>query len=151
MEDSQDIAGILVTYFVDDVQALFIIVMSDGTINRMGTGSTVNAENILCIGQSEASLSILESLKSMIGPEFLNWFDGEYTDPAAKGLVCKLTVGLRQADGTELMSAWQYGSESRRPPPDIINFVSQAIKLTDPWYEQQKNMAAARNGDKHAE
>jgi hypothetical protein len=65
--------------------------------------------------------------------------------------VCELTVGFKKAGGEELMTAWQYGSESQGPPPEICNFVIAAVEATTPWYEQQKAMvrrAGQQGGDK---
>jgi hypothetical protein len=141
MDNPRDIAGILVTFFVDDQQALFIMLSSDGAINRMGTGSLVNAENDLFIGKT--SLPIFESLKKLIDPNLLQWFNRQNADRAPKGKICKLTLGVKQRDGKELMSSWQYGSESLSPPSDITAFALRAIELTNPWYEEQKKIAKA--------
>jgi hypothetical protein len=71
--------------------------------------------------------------------------------PEKVGKVCELTVGFKKAGGEELMTAWQYGSESQGPPPEICNFVIAAVEATTPWYEQQKAMvrrAGQQGGDK---
>jgi hypothetical protein len=69
MENLPNIAGILITYLIDDQQVLFIMLTNDGAINRIGTASLEDAEGILCIGQT--GLPIFESLKAMVNPEFL--------------------------------------------------------------------------------
>jgi hypothetical protein len=50
-------------------------------------------------------------------------------------------VGFQRADGQELMTKWRYGSESQGPPPEVCQFVVDAVEATDPWFEQQKAMA----------
>ncbi len=141
MDKSHDIAGILITYFIDEKQALFILLQNDGAINRMGSASLEDAESTLCIGQTNPS--VFESLKAMIHPEFLKWFGGQRVDPAPKGHLCELTLVLVSRDNTELVSAWKYGSDSIVPPPDIVKFVLQAMKLTDPWYAAQQQQASS--------
>lgn len=139
MNNPQDTAGILITYFIDEKEALFILLRKDGAINRMGAASLEDADGVLCIGQTSAS--IFESLTASINPELLQWFGGRREDRAPKGHICKLTIGLEQNDGRELASEWEYGSDSQVPPPAVVRFVLQAIKLTDPWYAEHKQPA----------
>jgi hypothetical protein len=141
MAKQNNLVGILVTFFIEEEQFLFIMLSDDGGINRMGTGLPAVLENDLFIGKT--SLSAFESLRKQVNPKLLKWFNVHYADPALKGKRCKLTLGLKQKDGTELMSVWEYGSESQGPPSEIANFAVKVIEITNPWYEEQKKIVKA--------
>jgi hypothetical protein len=128
--------GILVTLHVADNQALYVMLDAYGTIHRMGNGAESNTELDLFIGSSTGEE--FESLRSEVTPHLLQWL-GSYKDPHLQGSLCRLTVGLRQDDGKELSSQWEYGTNSQGPPPEICEFVRSAVNITNPWYEQKKN------------
>jgi hypothetical protein len=131
------IKGIMVTLHIADQQALFIMLASEGTINRMGTGSVSNIERDLFIGRTTPEL--FEGLRQRVGADLLRWI-GQYGDPSPRGKLCRLTVGFQHDDGSEAMSHWQYGAESQGPPPVVRDFVIAAVRTTDPWFQQQKQM-----------
>jgi hypothetical protein len=135
-DNSADITGFFTSLFVGEEQVLFIGLFSDGTINRMGTGSLEKLEKDMFIGKT--SPDVFEALKKMISSDLLKWFNNQYSDSAAKGLPCKLTLGFKQRDGKELISIWQYGSESASPPPEVFEFFLKSIEITYPWYEERK-------------
>jgi len=135
-ENPADITGYYGSFFIGEEQVLFIGLFSDGTINRMGTGSFNNIEKDMFIGKT--SPDIFEGLKKMISNDLLKWFNSQHSDPAPKGMPCKLTLGLKQRDGKELISIWQYGSESMSPPPEVYEFLLKSIEITNPWYEERK-------------
>jgi hypothetical protein len=54
-----------------------------------------------------------------------------------KGKSCSVEIVL--SNGTETTGTkFLYGSESMGPPPPVGKFVLKAIKLTDPWYNQNQ-------------
>lgn len=137
-DNPADINGFFTSLFVGEEQVLFIGLFSDGTINRMGTGSLENLEKDMFIGKT--SPDVFDALKKMISSNLLRWFNTQHSDPSAKGLPCKLTLGFKQRDGKELISIWQYGSESMTPPPEVNEFLLKSIEITNPWYEEQKRV-----------
>ena len=58
------------------------------------------------------------------------------------GSVCTLLVLFKASGGEEGGLRFVYGSHSEGPPPDVSRFVREAVRLTDPWYADQKQMAA---------
>ena len=138
MDVPTDITGFFATFYYGEEQALFIGLFSDGTINRMGTGSLKNIDRDMFIGKT--SPDVFEGLKKMINIDLLKWFNSQHSDSAAKGVPCKLTLGLKQRDGKELISIWQYGSESASPPPEVFEFFLRSIEITNPWYEERKRV-----------
>jgi hypothetical protein len=143
--DVNSICGILVTLHVADEQVLYLMLATDGTIHRMGTGSESNVERDLFIGKS--SMTAFEQLRKQMTPNLLQWL-GQYSDPYLKGKRCRLTIGLRLSDGRELASQWQYGTQSQGPPDEICQFVTAAIDVTNSWYEQQKELVSRRKNQK---
>lgn len=136
--NASNLSGILVTLHVGDAQVLYIMVAADGTINRMGSSSEANAERDLFIGK--ASGDLFTELRRCVSRELLQWL-GEFSDPHPQGKSCRLTIGFRQDDGTELTSRWQYGIDSQGPPPEVSDFVRAALYVTQPWYEEQQQLA----------
>lgn len=133
-----NLSGILVTLHVGDAQALYIMLTAVGAIQRMGSGSEANAENDLFIGK--ASGELFAELRRCVTSELLQWL-GQFSDPHPKGKRCRLTIGFRQDDGTELTSQWQYGTDSQGPPPQVSDFVRAALYLTQTWYQEQQKLA----------
>ncbi len=140
MSERDDIHGILVTLLVGGEQVLFIMLGSDGSINRLGTGSVNNTERDMFIGQTNSE--VFQQVQGRIIKELLGWCGQSLSAPEKRGKVCQLTVGFKKSDGQELMTVWQYGSESEGPPPEVCDFVVAAVKATTPWYEQQKAMVS---------
>ena len=135
-DNPSDITGYFASLFIGEEQVLFVGLFSDGTVNRMGTGSLENLEKDMFIGKT--SPDVFEIVKKMISNDLLKWFNSQHSDPAAKGMPCKLTLGFKQRDGKELISIWQYGSESMSPPPEVYEFLLKSIEFTNPWYEERK-------------
>jgi hypothetical protein len=144
MGERDDIHGILVTLLIGGEQALFVLLGSDGSINRMGTGSENNTERDMFIGKTEPG--VFQRLREQITPELLGWCGQQLAAPQPQGKVCELTVGFQKADGQESMTAWRYGSASQGPPPEVCRFVVAAVEATEPWFEEQKAMVRGDNG-----
>lgn len=139
--DVNSISGILVTMHVAGEQVLYLMLSADGTIHRMGTGSESNTERDLFIGRS--SKRAFEQLRKQVTPDLLRWL-GQCSDPHLQGKRCRLTIGLRRSDGTELASQWEYGTQSQGPPEEIGQFVLAGIDATSSWYEEQKELASRK-------
>lgn len=131
------VSGIMVTLEIDGDQSLFVLLTKDGTINRLGDGSEDNTENDLFIGCSNPES--FHQVKKFARPVIDNWI-GAYGSPDHKGKPCKLLVGFQTDDGNELISHWEYGSQSQGPPPDVTKLVIGAVNATDAWWQEQKEM-----------
>ena len=136
MEKSNEIVGIGVELLVGDQQSLFIMLGSDGTVNRMGNGSVDQIERELFIGSAPQDL--FEQLRLRITPGVVHFLGQRLAAPQPKGKLCELTVMVKYADGREAASGWRYGSESQGPHPEVCDFVAAAVELTDPWFQRQK-------------
>ena len=132
------IDAIMMKLDVADPQVLFVILAEDGLVNRLGTGAADNADNDLFIGRTDGPL--FAQLRALVRPEWLELL-GSYEVPTKVGSVCTLTVLFRAAGDAEGGLRFVYGSHSVGPPPDIRRFVTEAVRLTDPWHQKQKRMA----------
>jgi hypothetical protein len=135
----ESIKAISVDLEVNGKPSLFILLADDGTVNRLGTGTADNTERDLYIGLAEEPL--FEQLRDEVQPDWIS-LQGEYDVPGKEGLPCTLTILF--ACGADQDAGWRfrYGSESDGPPDDMCEFVAEAVRLTDPWYERQKLLAA---------
>lgn len=139
---SADVSCIMITLDVDGSQSLFILLAQEGTINRLGTGAENNADDDMFIGMSDGTA--FTRVRALAGPVIDNWIGGYgVSDP--EGKPCKMVVGFKTSDGRELMSHWEYGSESQGPPPEVASIVMKAVEATDNWWQEQK-AGAAGNG-----
>jgi hypothetical protein len=131
------VEAIMITLEIDSKQSLFVLIAADGTINRKGTGTVRNRERDMFIGISQEP--IFDKLRDKILPE---WFEnlGGYDVPDKKGLPCELWIWMKHSDGNESALGFRYGSESQGPPSDVCEFVTEAVSLTESWYENQKKM-----------
>jgi len=137
MPKVSDINAVHVTLETGDKQVLLILLAADGSINRLGTGSVNNKDNDLFIGVTQEPL--FKQLLTNLNDAMLDHMGG-YDVPEQRGVPCKLSVGLAFANGEENGFGFRYGSESKGPPHEIIQFVTAAVQLTDPWFQQQKKM-----------
>lgn len=140
----ESIKAIMVTLDADQGRALFIVLTDDQSVNRLGTGAVNNDENDLFIGKTDDPLFL--QLRAMVRPEWLQHF-GRYDIPSKVGSICKLTLLFKFA-AEEGGIEFSYGSDSQGPPGDIVHFVTEAVRLTDPWYARQKSLVANRKQSK---
>jgi len=134
------IKGILLDLEVEGAQSLFVLLADDGAVNRLGTGTVDNDERDLFIGLAEEPM--FEQLRDKFQPEWMSR-DGEYDVVDKEGRTCTLTIIVTFDGGRELSWRFRYGSESNGPPDDICEFVAAAVRLTEPWYQDQKLIAAS--------
>ncbi len=140
--ETQPITGMLVMLEVGGRQALLIRLGGDGSIHRLGSGSLDRIERDRFIGTTTPEP--FRDLSAKITPQLLQWCGQSRSHPAPRGEACELVVAFKQADGEEQMMAWQYGSLSKWPPPEICEFVAAAVEATEPWYEDQKKVLGQR-------
>jgi len=147
MPDLSSISGIMVQLHINGETSLFILLGADGSITRVGTG-TSETDRAMYIGKTDPAL--FQRLRQQIMPEFLGWLGKHLQEPQPRGNICELTVGLQDSDGKEWTTAFRYGSESYGPPPEVGQFVFMAVNATNPWYERQRAMgiSAARQDRK---
>jgi hypothetical protein len=130
------ILEILVMLEVGGRQSLLIRLGRDGGIHRIGAGSPDRIETDRFIGKTGPE--VLERLSARITPGFCHWLGQSRSHPAPRGELCELIIALKHADGRKPMMTWKYGSLSKWPPSEVLDFVDSAVELTTPWYEERK-------------
>ncbi|QDT89647.1 hypothetical protein [Gimesia algae] len=139
INSADSVARIMVVLECDGDQVLFILLIDDGTINRMGTGAEENEEQDLYIGKSDTAA--FQAVRSICSPVIDAWIGG-FGDPDAAGKPCKLLVGFQTTAGEESLSQWEYGTESKGPPAEVVAVVKHAVQATAGWYAEQKTLSA---------
>ena len=139
MQQVADIVGVAITLDVHSNSVLFVLLGSDGSINRKGDGSPKNSDRNLFIGRTLVPL--LRNLLTHLTDDMLRHMVG-YDIPDKVGDPCKLSIALHFSDGSNNGFSFTYGSQSQGPPTDIVNFVRAAVTLTDAWWQSQKALVA---------
>ena len=132
-----DIDALMVTLAHDGELAVVVLLGRDGEIRRMGSIPMGPGERGLYQGHIEPSL-LDEALQSL-PPGFYDSL-GHFAQPEREGQPMTLTVALRTTDGEELPYILDYGSASTGPPQDLVDFVMQALSITQPWYDAQRGV-----------
>jgi len=138
MRSAEEVVAIVVVLHIDGQQALFALLGADGSINRMGSGSSSPSDGEMFIGKAPPEL--FQLLRSKITPGVIHFLGQRLAAPNPRGKPCELTVCLKYATGREAASAWRYGSESQGPHPEVVDFVKETVRITEPWFQQQKAM-----------
>lgn len=136
------LSGVLVMLEAGGRQALLIRAGEDGTLHRLGTGSIERIDADRFIGKADPET--FRKLAEKVTPALRHWMGQSRTHPSPRGEICDLVVALKHADGRESMTAWQFGSLSKWPPPEILDFVDAAIEATESWYREQKGQVELR-------
>jgi hypothetical protein len=132
----ESVRAIHITHEIDGQQVLFLLLASDGLVNRMGNSSPNNRDFNLYIGRADG---LFDRLRGQIQPD---WIDrqGLYEHKTFVGAITTLTVALH-GEGEKVVSfRFRYSEDARGPLPPLVPFVDFAIRLTDPWYMQQKSI-----------
>ncbi len=137
----EKIGAVAISLKIADTQALFILISAEGTVNRSGTGTINNSEHDLLIGVSQDRL--FQQFMDGVDEDIFQ-YTGSYTYPDPKGQLCTLTLSFQVSPGADGRDSigfmFVYGSESEGPNRRINQMVREAVRLTEPWYEQQKQM-----------
>lgn len=132
MTEKDKVTAINITLKVEDELVLLILLAADGFMNRMGNGENTKKCPFLIwdLGDSAPFHSVMGKVNELMVHPFQQWVANEI-----KGQRCQLTIAFDVPDmpaGVEFV----YGSESMGPPLEIINIVTSAIQLTQPWYDK---------------
>jgi diguanylate cyclase (GGDEF)-like protein len=127
------VVAVAIDWEVEGRNVLHLMVRADGSIQRMGDGTTSGANCSLDIGRSNASL--LPRILSGLDPDLFRIGGLMALEPIA-GKLCKLTINFsRESGGGNAFEVW-YGLASAEPAPPIVALVRNAIEQTNDWYGQ---------------
>lgn len=137
------ISGILVRLNVENSPYLLVTLAADGSIERLGRG-----EGEILSGTG--AIDLFEDLRGKLTPQILRWVGQSWSDPFPRGKACQLMLGFKEMDGREVLTRWDYGSESPEPPPEILDFVLAAVETTNPWYRRRKELERRKQRPREA-
>lgn len=131
----EKIRNTMIELTVGKNQVLFIVLGKDGSINRSGTGSGDCKEKDLYIGLTQEKL--FDKLIKKAKDEVFEYCGKSFDIPDKKGRECKLKI-LFNGEDLDTGFEFNYGELSQGPPNEVAEYVINAVKLTNPWYEEFK-------------
>ncbi len=122
-----DIHAIVVDLDVDSKKLLFILVGSDGSINRVGSGTFGNKNRDMFIGKTDPA--IFQRVRPYLTDSMLHGLGMRFQSENPRGAPCKLTLMFQFNDGKSARSEYLYGAESLGPPREVADFVRAELGL----------------------
>ncbi len=132
----EQIRTVFVSLKVDDKVRLFVLLCADGTINRQGHGSANDDAGTLCLGVTQEPL--FQQFMAKVDDGIFA-YAGVYDVPNKEGKKCELKLLFDTEEGGTGFK-FNYGSESQGPPKDINALVREAVRLSEPWFQQQQEI-----------
>ena len=129
----------LVSLDVGEKNALFIVLAKDGTVCRRGNG---NPDKDLPLLKGQSSLKHYQAFMMTIHEEHFQ-FSGVFDQTPMTGRPCKMMIVFTGPGGEEAGFKVNYGEDSVGPPREIVEMLVNAVKITDPWYEEERTKLTA--------
>ncbi len=143
----EKVRAVIISLEADANVALFILLGSDGTVNRMGTGAPDNIEKAMYVGHTTDRL--FTQLMAQVDERLLA-HGGRYVLPNPQGTLCTLKMLFqlhKTPQGPEIIGfEFVYGADSEGPPAQVSDLIIAAVEMTDPWFEEQKRIAGKDKG-----
>jgi hypothetical protein len=124
------------TVEISKKNCLAILLAKDGTINRRGTGIIDTADKAFFMGINRDD--VFGSLMATISDDLLSYCGQAHGNCDTTKPTYKVTVSF--SDDKSIGTGFEYcinGTVDDLPKP-IREYIKNAIKLTDPWYQAQK-------------
>lgn len=132
----KDLKATTIELNIGEESAFALLMYEDGTINRRGNGEFPLDKNFFMGVQKD---SLLKKLGKTITDDLLDHFDRSYDYKIKEGQICQLEMTIFLADKRYAVR-YIYGSESEGPPKEVMDYVWNAIRITDPWHQKQIEM-----------
>lgn len=126
----------LITLEVAEKTTVFILLSRDGTIHRRGNGSIGGTTTPLMRGVSQDGQ--LDALMMTVHPGIYG-LTGLIKNEERFGNQCVLSIIFHGTKGEEYLYRVIYGDQSEGPPKELAEILLNAVKITEPWYQQQLN------------
>jgi hypothetical protein len=124
----------LITLEVAERTTIFILLSRDGTIHRKGNGSLDSSHAPLMRGVSLEGQ--LEALMMTVHPGVYG-LTGLIKNEERLGNECVLSIIFNGTKGEEYLCRVIYGDQSAGPPQELAEILLNAVKVTEPWYQEQ--------------
>ncbi|MFN8277596.1 MAG: hypothetical protein U0T84_08940 [Chitinophagales bacterium] len=128
---------LLVSLDIDGQNALFIAISKQGDIARKGNGA---APNQLPLLQGVSHQGHFDAFMMTISEDVFA-YSGVFDQKPYTGRICTLMIVFNGEDEAEAGFKCIYGDQSDGPPGELVQMVINAVKLTQPWYDQQISAA----------
>ena len=136
----EDITAFLLTIDVNERKNLIILINSDGTLCRMGSGAYDNTDTELYYGKVKEPL--LKNLINEMTHDIFE-FQGQYI-LSLDGTPCRILLKLYN-EKEMVIYEFIYGSKFQGLPDEIRNVLAAALSLTEDWYQQQQMLPKAES------
>ena len=113
---------------------LAILLAGDGTINRKGSSALDTADHNFFMGITREPL--FDSLMKSVTPELLSYCGKKQADCDTTKATCRVKISLSGQQGNTGLEYCVNGTMNELPKP-IRDYVTAAIRVTEPWYSQQ--------------
>jgi hypothetical protein len=125
---------VLITLEVEDKTSVLILLAKDGTITRKGDGST--GSDALPLTQGVSPDGHFEALMMTVNEDIFP-YAGVINQPAKAGRDCRLSIVFQGPNEVDYSFRVLYGEDSKGPPQELSQILINAVKITEPWYQQQ--------------
>lgn len=125
---------VLITLEIEDKTSVLILMAKDGTISRKGNGST--GDNILPLAQGTSHDGHFEALMMTVNEDIFN-YAGVIKQSERSGRECCLSIIFQGKNEVDYSFRVLYGEDSQGPPVELAQILINAVKLTEPWYQEQ--------------
>jgi hypothetical protein len=123
----------LVSLDVGEKNALFIVLMKDGTLCRRGNGNPGKEFELL---KGHSGLQHFQAFMMTVSEDLFQ-FSGLFEQTPMVGRPCKMMIVFSGPGGEEAGFKVNYGEDSQGPPREIAEMLINAVKITDPWYDEE--------------
>lgn len=139
MLEKDNIHIMIIRLEIDGKINFSLLLSSDGSVNRIGTGLKQNQDSTMYSGCSHEGL--FEKVLDYV-PAALFDKQGNYDVKDREGSICEMIFYFASKDEKETARfQFTYGSDSMGPPLPFIQLFGFASQLTESWYLKQKNIA----------
>jgi hypothetical protein len=119
---------------VGDKNALLIVLAKDGTICRHGNGNPDREFEML---KGNSDLEHYQAFMMTVNEELFA-FSGVFEQTPIVGKPCKMMIVFSGPNGEEAGFKCNYGADSQGPPREIAEMLINAVKITEHWYETER-------------
>ncbi len=125
---------VLITLEVEDRTSILILLTKDGDISRKGDGNPNNTTLPLMQGISHDGH--LDALMMTVNEDIFN-YSGVIKQPDRLGRECRLSIIFQGKNELDYSFRVIYGEDSQGPPVELAQILINAVKITEPWYQEQ--------------
>lgn len=124
-----------ITVAISNKNCLAILLAKDGTINRKGTGIADSTDKDFFMGISKEK--VFDSLMKTVSDDLLSYCGQIHFNCDTTKQTYKVTITFSDNKSDTGFEYCINGTQTELPKP-ISEYITNAIKITDPWYQTQK-------------